>query len=197
MRGVRVLLGCWWDAACALAVPVVIQVGFELWDRGGLAWSAAGELAATWATVGVVLGAVAWLLLRHRARRSGITLTPDALAGRQTRQLRVLRPSVGWSDPMRAELKASYRASVTAEKGREEIWFHWRPGRGKRTVWGSIAFDEPSGTVVLDLRASGAYTGSSGLGRGASFVALCQVAGELGLVEGEGKTEGEGAAWVS
>ncbi|MEV6499325.1 hypothetical protein [Streptomyces prunicolor] len=191
MRSVKVWAGCWRDAACAVAVPVVIRVGFELWDRGGLAWSAAGELAATWAAASVVLAAVAWLLLRHRARRSGITLTPDALAARQTRQLRVLRPSVGWSDRMRTELKASDRASVTAEKGREEIWFHWRPGRRRRTVWGSIAFDERSGTVVVDLRAGAAHTGSSGLGRGASFVALCQVGEELGL------GEGEGAAWVS
>ncbi|MEV8538941.1 hypothetical protein [Streptomyces sp. NPDC051572] len=183
----RVLVGCWREAACVVAVPVVIRVGFELWDRGGLAWSAAGELAATWAAASVVWAAVAWLSLRHRARRSGITLTPDALAARQTRQLRVLRPSVGWSDRMRMELRASDRAAVTAEKGREKIWFHWRPGRRSRTVWGSIAFDEVSGTVLLDLRAGAAHTGSSGLRRGASFVALCQVAGGLGLMEGEGE----------
>ncbi|WOX15965.1 hypothetical protein [Streptomyces sp. N50] len=174
------------EAACAIAVPVVIRVGFELWDRGGVAWSAAGELAATWAAASVVWAAVAWLLLRHRARGSGITLTPDALAARQTRQLRLLRPSVGWSDRMRAELKASDRASVTAEKGREEIWFHWRPGRRRRTVWGSITFDEPSGTVRLDLRDGAAYTGGGELRRGAAFVALCQLARELGLVEAEG-----------
>ncbi|WP_329249933.1 hypothetical protein OG223_19295 [Streptomyces sp. NBC_01478] len=132
---------------------------------------------------------MAWLSLRHRARTSGITLIPDALAAHQTRQLRVLRPSVGWPDRIRTDLKSSGRASVTAEKGREEIWFRWRPGRRSRTVWGSIAFDEGAGTVRLDLRASGVYTGSSGLRRGASFVTLCQVAGELGLGEGEGEGE--------
>ncbi|MEV6506128.1 hypothetical protein AB0M61_08365 [Streptomyces sp. NPDC051642] len=182
----KVWAGCWREAACAVAVPMVIQGGFKLWDQGGLAWSAAGELVATWAVVSVVWAAAAWLSLRHRAHRSGITLTPDALAARQTRQLRVLRPSVGRSDRIRTELKASARASVTAEKGREEIWFHWRPGRSSRTVWGSIAFDEGAGTVRLDLRASGVYTGSSGLRRGASFVALCQLARELGLTEAEG-----------
>jgi len=184
--GVKVWAGCWREAACVIAVPAVIRVGFELWDQGGRAWGAIGGVVAAWVAVSVVWAAAAWLLLRRRARTAGIALTSDALAGRQTRQLRVLRRSVGWPDRMRTELKASDRASVTAEKGREEIWFHWRPGRRNRTVWGSIAFDDVSGTVVLDLRASGAYTGSSGLRRGASFVALCQVAGELGLVEGEG-----------
>lgn len=86
---------------------------------------------------------------------------------------------------MRTELKASGRASVTAEKGREEIWFHWCPGRRDRAVWGSITFDEPSGTVRLDLRDGAAYTGGGELRRGAAFVALCQLARELGLVEAE------------
>lgn len=181
----KVWVGCWWEAVCALAVPMVIQVGIRLWDQDGAAWTAAGEHLSAWAAVTVVWAAVAWLLLRHRARRSGIALTPDALAAHQTRQLRVLRPSVGWPDRMRTELKASDRAFVTAEKGREEIWFHWRPGRRGRTVWGSLAFDEGAGTVRLDLRASGVYTGSSGLRRGSAFVALCQVAGGLGLAEPE------------
>ncbi|MFJ9242440.1 hypothetical protein [Streptomyces sp. NPDC101776] len=185
----KVWVGCWWEAVCALAVPMVIQVGFRLWDQGG-DWGAVGEIAATWVAGTVVWAAVAWLSLRHRAHRSGIALASDALAAHQTRRLRVLRPSVG----LRAELKSSPRASVTAEKGREEIWFHWRPGRRNRTVWGSIAFDEGAGTVRLDLRASGVYTGSSGLRRGASFVALCQVAGGLGLSEeNENENEGEGA----
>ncbi|MFJ9627814.1 hypothetical protein ACIQPR_16690 [Streptomyces sp. NPDC091280] len=176
----KVWVGCWREAAGALAVPALIQVGLRLWDRD-LAWGAAIESAAAWAAVGAVWAAVTWLALRLRAHRSGITLAPDALATHQTRRLRVLRPSVGWPDRLRTELGSSDRAFVTAEKGREEIWFHWRPGRRNRTVWGSIAFEETTGTVRLDLRASGAYTGSSGLRQGAAFMALCQVAGELGL----------------
>jgi hypothetical protein len=132
-----------------------------------------------WAVVSAVWAVMAWLLLRRRARTAGITLTPEALADRQTHQLRALRPSVGWSDRMRTELKASDRASVTAEKGREEIWFHWRPGRRRHTVWGSIAFDETAGTVRLDLREEEA-SGGLGVARGASFVALCQLAGGVG-----------------
>ncbi|MGW3107136.1 hypothetical protein [Streptomyces sp. NPDC001100] len=134
---------------------------------------------------------VAWAVavrpsLRRRARTAGVPLAPDALARRQTRQLRVLRPSVGWPDRMRTELKASDRASVTAEKGREEVWFQWRPGLRRHTVWGSITLDEAAGTVLLDLREGAAYTGVSGVRPGASFVALCQVAGGLGLVGAEG-----------
>ncbi|WP_262058111.1 hypothetical protein [Streptomyces sp. STR69] len=149
--------------------------------------------------VGMLAVNVAWAVaarpsLRRRARTAGIPLTPDVLARRQTRQLRVLRPSVGWSDRMRTELKASDRASVTAEKGREEVWFQWRPGRRRHTVWGSITFDEPSGTVLLDLREGAAYTGVSGVRRGASFVALCQVAGGLGLVGVEGQCGAGGRA---
>ncbi|MDV9172334.1 hypothetical protein R6V09_19795 [Streptomyces sp. W16] len=181
----RVWAGCWREAACVLAVPMVIQVGLQLWDQRGGAWGAVGERLSAWAAVSVVWAAVAWLSLRHRARTSGITLTPDALTGHQTRQLRVPRPSVGWSDRMRTQLKAADRASVAAEKGSEEIWFHWRPGLRRHTVWGSITFDEPSGTVRLDLREGAVYTGVSGVRRGASFVALCQVARGLGLVEAE------------
>ena len=183
----KVWLGCWREAAGALAVPAVIRIGFELWDRGGLGWGTAAEITTVWAVVGVVWATAAWLSLRHRARTSGITLTPDALTGRQTRQLRVPRPSVGWSDRMRTELKTSDRASVAAEKGSEEIWFHWRPGLRRHTVWGSITFDEPSGTVLVDLREGSVYTGVSGVRRGASFVALCQVARGLGVVETESR----------
>ena len=186
--------GCWWDAARVFALFLVtgemVQAALGL---DGITWGEAGEDVVLWAAASVVWAVVASLLLRRRARRAGVTLTPDALADRQTRQLRVLRPSVGWSDRMRTELKASDRVAVTAEKGREEIWFRWRPGRRGHTVWGSITFDEPSGTAVLDLREGEAYTGISGVRRGASFVALCQLAGGLGLVEGEG----EGAARVS
>jgi hypothetical protein len=186
-----VLVGCWRDAARAFAVLfVTIEILLEAFDRDGVTWGEAGEDVALWAVVGAAWAVMTWLLLRRRARTAGILLTPDVLAGRQTRQLRALRPSVGWSDRMRTELKASDRASVAAEKGREEIWFHWRPGRRKRTVWGSITFDEPSGTVRLDLRDGAAYTGGGELRRGAAFVALCQLARELGLVEAEGRWRG-------
>ena len=177
-----------------IAVPVLIQVGIELWDQDGYAWGNAGRDALVWVAISVVWAVVAWLLLRRRGAAAGIGLTPDALADRQTHQLRVLQPSVGWSDRMRTELKASDRASVTAEKGREEIWFHWRPGRRRYTVWGSIAFDETAGTVLLDLREEEAFLGVSGLRRGASFLALCQLAGGLGLVGVESRRRAGGQA---
>ena len=187
MRGVKVLVGCWWDAARVFALFLVTgEMAQAALGQDGITWGEAGEDVVLWAAASVVWAVVASLLLRRRARRAGVTLTPDALADRQTRQLRVLRPLVGWSDRMRTELKASDRVAVTAEKGREEIWFRWRPGRHGHTVWGSITFDEPLGTVLVDLREGEAYTGISGVRRGASFVALCQLAGGLGLVEGEG-----------
>jgi hypothetical protein len=183
---VKVLMGCWRDVLAMIAVPVLIEVGVELWDQDGYVWGNAGRDALVWVAISAVWAALAWRSLRRRARTAGVALTPDALADRQTRQLRVLRPSVGWSDRMRTELKTSDRASVTAEKGREEIWFHWRPGRRRLTVWGSIAFDENAGTVLVDLREEEVRLGVSGMRRGASFAALCQLAGGLGLVGVEG-----------
>ncbi|WP_369186695.1 hypothetical protein [Streptomyces sp. R08] len=95
---------------------------------------------------------MASLSLRRRARTAGVALTPDALADRQTRQLRVLRPSVGWSDRMCTEPKASDRIAVTGEKGHEEIWFRRRPGRHGHTVWGC---SRPRAGVVLELWSPG------------------------------------------
>jgi hypothetical protein len=178
------LVGCWWDAARVFALFLVTgEMVQAALGQDGITWGEAGEDVVLWAAASVVWAVVTSLLLRRRARTAGVALTPDALADRQTRQLRALRPSVGWSDRMRTELKASDRVAVTAEKGREEVWFRWRPGRNGHTVWGSITFDEPSGTVLLDLREGEAYTGISGVRRGASFVALCQLAGGLGLAE--------------
>lgn len=191
VRGVRVLVGCWRDAAGVFAAVLgTVEILRVALGQDGVTWSGAGEDVVLWAAASVVWAVVTSLLLRRRSRTAGVALTSTALADRQTRQLRALRPSVGWSGRMGAELKASDRVAVTAEKGREEIWFRWRPGRHGHTVWGSITFDEPSGTVLLDLREGEAYTGISGVRRGASFVALCQLAGGLGLVEAEGRWRG-------
>ncbi|WP_329350851.1 hypothetical protein OG226_32050 [Streptomyces sp. NBC_01261] len=182
----RVLVGCWREAAGGFgAVLGTVEMLRVALGQDGITWAEAGEDVVLWAAVSVVWAVVTSLSLRRRARTVGVAFTPDVLADRQTRQLRALQPSVGWSDRMGAELKASDRVAVTAEKGREEIWFRWRPGRHGHTVWGSITFDEPSGTVLLDLREGEAYTGISGVRRGVSFVALCQLAQGLGLVEAE------------
>lgn len=84
-----------------LALPVLVQVGLSLWGQDGYAWGDAGRDVLAWAAISVVWAVTAWLLLRRRARAAGIRLTPEALADRQTLQLRALRPSVGWSDRMR------------------------------------------------------------------------------------------------
>lgn len=161
------MVGCWREAAGGFgAVLGTVEMLRVALGQDGITWAEAGEDVVLWAAVSVVWAVVTSLSLRRRARTVGVAFTPDVLADRQTRQLRALRPSVGWSDRMRAELKASDRVAVTAEKGREEIWFRWRPGRHGHTVWGSITFDEPSGTVLLDLREGEAYTGISGVRRG-------------------------------
>jgi hypothetical protein len=55
------------------------------------------------------------------------------------------------AERVRDQLRASERAFLIAGKGREEIRFRWRPGRGDRSVWGSMAFDATSGDVRLDV----------------------------------------------
>jgi hypothetical protein len=182
------LVGCRREAAAGFAAVLgTVEILRATLGQDGITWADAGEDVVLWAVVSAVWAIAASLSLRRRARTAGVVLTLDALADRQIRQLRALRPSVGWSDRMGAELKASDRIAVTAEKGREEIWFRWRPGRHGHTVWGSITFDESSGTALLDLREGEAYTGISGVRRGASFVALCQLARGLGLVEAESR----------
>ncbi|MET7570818.1 hypothetical protein ABZT04_20310 [Streptomyces sp. NPDC005492] len=177
----RVLVGCWRAAVSLIVGIAVLQVFVDIWDEGGFVWSDAGKDSVAWSACTVVWAAVAWLSLRHRSRAAGVPLAPEALADRQTHQLRVLRPSEGWPDRMLAELKASDRVVVTAEKGREEIWFRWRLGRRRNMVWGSIAFDDASGAVLLDMREEEGAMGVAGLRKGAAFVAVCQIAGVLGL----------------
>ena len=114
-----------------------------------------------WVRSDVVWATVASLSLRRRARTAGVALTPDALADRQTRQLRALRPSVGWSDRMRTELKASDRITVTSEKGHEEIWFRSRSGAGANFVqvvgyWGWRARGRSSRERGVSNRSAGA-----------------------------------------
>lgn len=48
-------------------------------------------------------------------------------------------------------------------------------------MYGSLAFDPATGTVLVDLRDGEGHLGVAGLRRGTAFVAVCQVAGELEL----------------
>ncbi|WP_329554846.1 hypothetical protein [Streptomyces sp. NBC_00696] len=154
--------GCWWDAGRGFAAVLgTIEMLRATLGRDGVTWTDVGEDVALWAAVSVVWATVASLSLRRRARTAGVALTPDALADRQTGQLRALRPSVGWSDRMRTELKASDRIAVTAEKGHEEIWFRSRSGAGANFVqvvgyWGWRARGRSSRERGVSDRSAGA-----------------------------------------
>jgi hypothetical protein len=135
--------------------------------------------------VSLATAAIGVLLLRRRARGVGVPLSAGALDERQTHLLRTAPVSDGWQERIRGELTASDRAFLVAdvaEKGREEIHFRWRPGRSDRSVWGSMTFDAASGTVLLDVHDGEGLLGVAGLGKGASFVAVCQIARAGGLV---------------
>ncbi|MFJ1610474.1 hypothetical protein ACIOHS_45300 [Streptomyces sp. NPDC088253] len=145
-----------------------------------------GELAVD-ATSGAITqrrgdpcGAPRGKLTPENGKRPGET-------GPRTRATPPSRPvpaSDGWQERVREKPAASERAFLVAEKGHEEIRFRWRPGRGNQSVWGSMSFDAPSGDVVLDVRDGEGLLGVAGLGKGASFAAVCQIAGVAGLASG-------------
>ncbi|MFJ3665201.1 hypothetical protein ACIPSE_01975 [Streptomyces sp. NPDC090106] len=176
----KLLLTCWWHFAGYLLPPMAVVFLMNLLDEGFSGGDLGGMLVG-WGGVSLCAAVLAVVLLRRRARGAGIVLTVGALADRQIRLLRARDPGDGWQTRVRDRLAAGERASLVAEKGREEIWFRWRPGRSDRSVWGSLAFDADAGTVVLDLRDGERLLGVAGLRRGAAFTALCQVAVALEL----------------
>jgi len=101
--------------------------------------------------------------------------------------MRAVPVSGGRQERVRDELTASERAFPVAEKGREEIHFRWRPGRGVQSVWASMSFDAPSENAVLDVRDEEGLLGVAGLGKGSSFAAVCQIARAAGLEAGSAR----------
>ncbi|MER5475287.1 hypothetical protein, partial [Streptomyces sp. NPDC002685] len=180
----RLLMACWGTVAGRCVPLVAVQLFFALPD-GDFAWPAAGRETAdvllAWTVVSFVGAALGVLVLRRRARASGLTLSADALGVRQTHLLRPMSLGVGWQERVRGELVGSRRAFLVAERGQEEIHFRWRPGRGDRSVWGSLAFDPAAGTVLLDVRDQEGLLGVAGLGKGSAFAAACQIARVTGL----------------
>ncbi|MGW3667690.1 hypothetical protein [Streptomyces sp. NPDC005141] len=180
----RLLMACWGTVAGRCLPLALTKLLIDLVDDG-ISWPALGhEIAGTvlvWAVVSFVFAAVAVLLLRRRARTSGLSLRDDALGERQRLLLRPMPLADGWRERVRAELTSSQRVFLVAEKGDEEIHFRWRPGRGDRSVWGSMAFDATAGTVLLDVRDQEGLPGVAGLGKGSAFAAACQIARVTGL----------------
>ncbi|WP_369246643.1 hypothetical protein [Streptomyces sp. R41] len=180
----RLLLACWRTVVGRLLPLAVTQLLIVLW-QDGFTWASLGKQLASglpaWGVVSLVAAAIGFLALGRRARASGLALSAGALDERQTHVLRAMPVSEGWQERVRDRLTASERAFLVAEKGREEIHFRWRPGRGDQSVWGSMAFDATSGDVRLDVRDGEGLLGVAGLGKGSAFAAVCQIARAAGL----------------
>ncbi|MFF3405976.1 hypothetical protein ACFYW8_07130 [Streptomyces sp. NPDC002742] len=157
----------------------------------GFTWETVGETVLfkplVWGILSLGLAAFAVRSLRRRARAAGIALSVGALDERQTHVLRPVSFSDGWQERVREELVASERAFLVVGNFREEIRFRWRPGWGDQSVRGVMSFDALSGDVVLDVRDGEGLLGVAGLGKGASFTAVCQIAGATGLVSGSAR----------
>ena len=180
----KLLLVCW-RAAVAIQSPLmVVQLVAGLVDDG-FTWSNLSQELVTallaWGTVSLLWAALAWGWLRRRSRTAGLAFSVAVLDARQTHLLRSADVSDGWQQRTRDRLTASDRAFLVAENGQEEVSFRWRPGRSDHSVHGSLSFDTTSGTVLIDLRADESHLGVAGLRKGTSYVAMCQVAGELEL----------------
>lgn len=188
----RLLMACWRTAAVRCVPLAVTQVLIALLDEE-FTWGAAGEEVAgalvAWTVVSLAGAALGVLVLRKRARAARVELSAGALDERQTHVLRAVPVSDGWQERVRDELKASERVFLVAERGHEEIHFRWRPGRGDRSVWGTMAFDATAGDVLLDVHDGEGALGVAGLGKGASFAAVCQIARTVGL-ESSGASRG-------
>ncbi|WP_405879797.1 hypothetical protein OG747_14885 [Streptomyces sp. NBC_01384] len=187
MKPVKLLMACW-RAAAARCVSPALTMSFIDLGNDGFTWESVSQKVVfsplVWGILTLPVAALGVWSLRRRAGAAGIALSASALDDRQTHVLRPVLVSDGWQDRVREELATSERAFLVAEKGDEEIHFRWRPGRGKQSVWGSMSFDAPSGDVVLDVRDEEGLLGVSGLGKGVSFVAVCQIARATGLESG-------------
>ncbi|WP_405887808.1 hypothetical protein OG762_14860 [Streptomyces sp. NBC_01136] len=187
MKPVKLLMACW-RAAAAKCVSLALTMMFIDLVNDGFTWESVSHEVVfsplVWGILTLPVAVLGVWSLRRRAGAAGIALSASALDDRQTHVLRPVPVSDGWQDRVRDELAAAERAFFVAEKGDEEIHFRWRPGRGKQSVWGSMSFDAPSGDVVLDVRDEEGLLGVAGLGKGVSFVAVCQIARATGLESG-------------
>ncbi|MEV6054394.1 hypothetical protein [Streptomyces sp. NPDC052107] len=167
----RRLLRKLWTAALADFLPLMIMLSLlDAWDDG-LSWSAVAHVTlqpAIWAFVCFLFALYVCGALRRRARGTGIPVTVGALDPTQeydfcAEQAARLRPG----------LSASERAWDVLSG--EELHFRWRPFRGRRSVTGTVTFDDSSGEARLRLHADDSLMTGPGLRRASAFVALCQI----------------------
>ncbi|AZP17759.1 hypothetical protein ACIGMX_21395 [Streptomyces aquilus] len=188
----KLLLACWRAAVAVQSPLMVVQLLAGLVDDG-FTWGNLGRSLViaplTWGTVSLLWAVLVWAWLRRRSRTAGLAFSVHVLDDRQTHPLRSADVSDGWQQRIRDRLTSSDRAFLIAGKGQEiagkgqeEVRFLWRPGRrADHSVHGSLSFDAASGTVLVDLREGDHHLGVAGLRKGTSYVAVCQVARQLGL----------------
>ncbi|KPH98667.1 hypothetical protein OK074_6232 [Actinobacteria bacterium OK074] len=188
-------MSCWRAAAVNCVAFAVTNVGIVV-VNDGFSWSDSGEAVASsllaWALVSLAWAAVAYAALARRARQAGVPLSRRALGEQQSYVLRPFAHDEGtdgpadgtadWRERVRGEVGSAERAFLVAEKGREELWFRWRPGRADRSVYGSLTFDTTTDAVRLDVRDGEGVPGAAGLNIGGPFIAVCQLACTAGLV---------------
>ncbi|MFI2200925.1 hypothetical protein ACH47Z_09145 [Streptomyces sp. NPDC020192] len=167
----RRLLGKLWLATMAGFLPLMVLMPLKIVVNDGLSWATAGEVALqpfVTAFVSLLLALYVHGTLLRRARGTGIPVTAQALAPTQEHTVpsdRAVR--------LRSGLSTSDRAWDVVSG--DQLHFRWRPFRGRRSVMGSVTFDETSGEGCLRLEADKALMGRPGLRGASAFVALCQI----------------------
>ncbi|MEV7884592.1 hypothetical protein ACWD3I_01995 [Streptomyces sp. NPDC002817] len=185
---------CWRASATFFSPLMILPVLSSLWDDHH-SWSAMGldlvGMAVAWGVVSLVWAAVAWLLLKRRARAAGVRLDAAAFEERQTHLLWSRRADEGRQDQVRERLADCERAFLVLEPAADEITFRWRPGRDKdHSVRASLTFDAVAGTVLVDVKGGDGHKGVAGLSKGTAFLAVCQIARTLGLVGAKESRDG-------
>lgn len=179
------LVGACWRAAVGRTLPLVVVLLVSEVSNDGFSWGGLAGNALTWSILSLCWAGAAWGSLCRRARPVGIGLTVTALEEEQACPM--------WADEgdrnlVLDRLKACERAFLVLEPARDEVTFRWRTGRRPgQSVRGSLTFDPVAGTVLVDVRGGEDHLGVAGLFKGAAFVALCRIAGELGLTGDKGR----------
>jgi hypothetical protein len=185
---------CWRAGVAYLGPTMILLLLTSLWDDLS-SWSVMAEDVVGWLLVWGIFSlgwaAVAWLLLRRRARAAGVRLDSEVFEERQTHLLWTPEADEGRLDGVRARLAACKRAFLVLEPAADEVTFRWRPGRHKdHSVRASLTFDAVSGTVLVEVKGGDGHLGVAGLRKGAAFLAVCQIARALGLVAAKGSRDG-------
>ncbi|MGW0209720.1 hypothetical protein ACWDZ8_29375 [Streptomyces sp. NPDC003233] len=167
----RRLLGRLWLATMSGVLSLMILLTALGAVDDGLSWSTVADLTlppALWAFVGFLFALYVYGTLLRRARGTGIPVSVEALAACQEYVL-----GAGRAARLKADLPASERAWDVLSG--EELHFRWRPFRGRRSVTGTVTFDDASGEARMRIHADESLMSGPGLRGASAFVALCQI----------------------